>query len=94
MMNWSDHMGTGGWVFAILCMAIVLALVAAGFVWLVSTRGNREGGGPGPGPTAREILDRRLANGELAIEQHRQLRDALGEGSPARDPQRPAGSTG
>jgi putative membrane protein len=34
-------------------------------------------GGPTAGPDARELLDQRLARGELGIEEYRRLRDEL-----------------
>ncbi len=97
MMDWGNHMSAGGWIFSIIWTVIILAIVVAGIVWLVSALGNRNSVDSTSGTSAREILDRRLAKGELTIEQHKQLRDALGEGSSsARDPQppRPAGAAG
>jgi putative membrane protein len=97
MMYWGDHMSTGDWVFSLLGTLIVLALIVATIVWLVSTLSDRGRGTNASAPSAREILDRRLASGELTVEQYEQLREALSDGQSAtRDPQppRPAGESG
>ena len=77
MMYWGNHMGTGDWIFSILATLIVLGLVVGLIVWVVSPRGDRGGSAPATGESAREILDRRLACGELTVEQYSQLREAL-----------------
>ncbi len=79
MMYWGDHMSAGGWIFSILATLIFLALIGALIFWLLST--TTSGGGLRGGDlreSPKEILDRRLASGELSIEQYQQLRDALG----------------
>ena len=90
-MYWDGHMSAGGWILSVLWTLIIVALVVAGIVWLISALGNRENRGPtedGSAPSAREILDRRLASGELSVEQYRQLRETIGDPDPA------AGGTG
>ncbi|MHB8491112.1 MAG: SHOCT domain-containing protein [Solirubrobacteraceae bacterium] len=92
-------MSTGDWVFSILGTLIVIALIVGVIVWFVSELGAHSGGrAREQGVSAREILDRRLASGELTIEQYEQLSDSLGEGvSPGpdpRQPRRPAGALG
>ena len=85
MMYWNGHMSTGGWIISILWTVIIFALIAGAIYWLVATLGR--GGisateaASGEG-SAREILDRRLAKGEITIEQHRELREAIGAGEP------------
>lgn len=85
MMYWGDHMSAGGWIFSVLATLVFLALIGALIYWLLSATAG--GGGPARGDSresAKEILDRRLASGELTVEQYRQLRDTLGTpGSPA-----------
>ena len=69
--------------------------------WLVSElsgRNPREAAAPGEG-SAREILDRRLAKGELTVEQYKELRATLdGEATVVTDkpplPSRPASAPG
>jgi putative membrane protein len=84
MMYWGDHMSTGGWIFSILATLIFLALMIALIVWLLSTATSANASRTGSGrDSAQEILDRRLASGELTVEQYQQLRDTLTGGSPA-----------
>jgi putative membrane protein len=72
-MYWGNHMTTGGWIFSIVGTLIIIALIAAAIVWLIGDRSRQSA----PGASAREILDRRLANGELDLEQYKQLRAEL-----------------
>jgi uncharacterized membrane protein len=86
MMYWGGHMGTGDWLGSILVTALIVALI----VWVVrmvasaSPTGRRqtptEPSQPHE-PSARELLDRRLANSEITIEQYRELRDVLDDDS-------------
>jgi putative membrane protein len=85
MMYWGNHMGAGGWIFSILASFVFLALIAALIYWLLSAA--TSGGSPARGDSRespKEILDRRLASGELTVEQYQQLRDPLG--TPAQPP--------
>jgi uncharacterized membrane protein len=90
MMYWNGHMTTAGWVVAILWTVIILALIAGAIAWLVSAL--RSDGAGAPGATseasAREILDRRLAKGEISLDQYKELREAIGAEAPrvSRDP--------
>jgi uncharacterized membrane protein len=101
MMYWNGHMTAAGWAIAILWMVAILALVAGAVYWLVSelSRSNpREAAATGEG-SARAILDRRLAKGELTVDQYKQLRATLdGEATVAADrpplPSRPASAPG
>ncbi len=89
-MYWNGHMSAAGWILSIVWTLIIIALVLAGIAWLVSALGNRETRAPAsapPGASAREILDRRLAGGELTVEEYRHLRETMGDPVPAsRDP--------
>jgi uncharacterized membrane protein len=83
MMYWNGHMTTGGWIISILWTLIIFALVAGAIAWLVAELSGRnastvERTSEG---SAREILDRRLAKGELTIDQHKELRDAIADGA-------------
>jgi putative membrane protein len=85
-MYWNGHMSAAGWILSVLWTLIIIALVVAGIVWLISALGNRENRGPteeGSGTSSREILDRRLASGELSLEEYRQLRETIGDPAPA-----------
>ena len=79
MMYWNGHMTTAGWVVAILWTVIILALIVGAIAWLASALSNRDtnaAGSPVEG-SAREILDRRLARGELSVEQYKELRASI-----------------
>lgn len=79
MMYWGNHMSTGGWIFSVLATLIFLALIGAVIYWLLSTATTSDGGLRGDSrESPKEILDRRLASGELSVEQYQQLRDTLG----------------
>ena len=87
-MYWDGHMSAGGWILSVLWTLIIVALVVAGIVWLVSALGKRENpeaAAKGPEPSAREVLDRRLASGELTVEQYKQLRRTIGDPAPSAD---------
>ncbi len=92
MMYWGNHMSNGDWLFSILGTLIVLALIVAAIVWLVSAITDRGGSGTtASSSSAREILDRRLASGELLVEQYERLRDTLNDApSATRDPRPPS----
>jgi uncharacterized membrane protein len=94
MMSWGNHMGTGGWIFSILGTLIIIGLIVALIVWAASLRGDRSGSTTAADGSAREILDRRLASGELTAEQYEQLREALDAAPSTGDPRSaaPAGA--
>lgn len=72
-------MSAGWWVLMTLGWLALVALA----VWAVVSLLRGTGARPAQ-PNAREVLDRRLAEGEISIEEFERLRDAL---------RRPAGST-
>ena len=97
MMYWGHHMGTGDWIFSILGTLIIVGMVVGLIAWAVPARGDRGSSAAATGDSAREILDRRLASGELTVEQHAQLREALSDApSPTANsrPRDPAGAPG
>jgi uncharacterized membrane protein len=80
---WREHdMGSGGWIV----MALVLIIIVALLVWLVlrTTGGDardrrspeRGSGGGGDEPPLR-ILDRRLAEGKITVEDYEQRKKIL-----------------
>lgn len=96
MMYWGHHMTTGDWIFSVVGTLIVIALAVSAIVWLTSAVGDR-GGATAAASSAREILDRRLASGELPVEQYEQLRATLCDGqaaTPDPQPPRPASAPG
>ena len=87
MMYWGNHMGTGDWIFSIFGTLIILALIVGLIVWLLSAGSRSDTSPTAPRESADEILDRRLAGGEIAVEQYRQLRGALDDEALTSDPQ-------
>lgn len=77
-MGWGNHMGdwgAGWWILMTVLMVAFWGLVIFGVVWLVQSLA---GGHPsGHGRSAIEILDRRLASGEISPDEYRQRRGAL-----------------
>ena len=74
--TWDMHDGGGGWwVVMMLGMLLFWGLVIAGIVWIV-----RASAGPRPADgakSAREVLDERLAAGDLSVEEYERRRDLL-----------------
>ena len=99
-MYWNGHMSAAGWILSVLWTLIMLVLVVAGILWLVSALGNRENrpaASQASDASSREILDRRLASGELTVEQYKQLRETIGDPPPTArgtGPPRPASAPG
>lgn len=77
--GWNDHMGnwSGGWWILMAAMMVVFwGLVILGVVWIARSfspghHHNHHGG------SALELLDRRLASGEISTEEYRQRRETL-----------------
>jgi uncharacterized membrane protein len=74
MMSSHHHLTSGGWIIAILVAVLILGLVVVAVVWTNRKRSDRRGGGSTGAPSAREILDRRLASGEIKTDQYVELR--------------------
>lgn len=67
--------GAGWWFLMMLGMVLFWALVIAGVVWLV--RGGLGSSANTPSRPAHEVLDERLASGEISVEEYEQRRAAL-----------------
>jgi uncharacterized membrane protein len=93
MMDWGErgeHMTTGGLIFMILGMLILVALVVVLVIWLVSQQRKPDRGPLPPSISARETLDHRLVNGEVTTDQYDDLRKKLdASSSPATGPPAP-----
>jgi len=85
MMDQDDfrygHMNNGvGWLIALLLLGLLIAAVVALIVYAVTRSSATPDSGP---PTksdagqARQILDERLARGEIAPDEYRERRNAL-----------------
>lgn len=74
--DWNGHMddwGPGWWIAMGVMMIVFWGLVVAGIVWLIRSIPHfrhRE-------PTARDLLERRLALGEISVEEYEERRRAL-----------------
>lgn len=69
-MMWWNGTWTWVWIAMVPMMLLMWALIAA--VVLPWVRAGRD-----RSPTPRERLDRRLAAGEISVEEHRRLRSEL-----------------
>jgi putative membrane protein len=77
--GWDHHMGdwgAGWWILMAVMMVAFWGLVIVGIVWLVQSLagGHR---GHGPGRSAVEVLDHRLASGDISPEEYQQRRQVL-----------------
>jgi len=78
VMWWDHDIGWGGWLMMTIGMAGFWILVALLVVALM-----RSGRMTGPESTdARDILERRLARGEIDVEEYQQRIDALSRAHP------------
>lgn len=79
--TWNGHMGdwgAGAWILMVVMMVAFWGLVIILAVWLVRSLGS--GDRPGRGVTAIELLDQRLARGEISPDEYKERRNALGSG--------------
>jgi uncharacterized membrane protein len=90
-MMYGNHMGGGGWAISIIVTVILVGLTGAAVVWLAS---RRRGSPPASAGAAGEILDRRLASGEITSEQYQELRETLGSAPRDQQPPSPVGTPG
>jgi uncharacterized membrane protein len=77
-MFYQHNMGAGGWIFMALGNIVIWGLIIAFIVWLardLRTRPHRHH--ISSGASASEILDRRLASGEINPAQYQQLHTTL-----------------
>ena len=90
VVYYQDHMGAGGWLFMALIGVVLLGLFAAFIVWLMQDQRRRpQRDHHLHAGTASEILDRRLALGEIGIPEYERLKASLGAADSA-----PASATG
>jgi putative membrane protein len=74
-----NHMGGGAWVLMGIGMITFWGLVIFGVVWLMRTLTDHRPAGVGDGgePSALEVLDRKLAEGVISVEDYRERRHLL-----------------
>lgn len=92
-------MTAAGWILMVLWTVVIVALIAGVVYWLARSASDRPPEPAGSEPSARQILDRRLASGEIGIDEHTALKAAIGEeeappSSPPVPPGRPAAASG
>jgi putative membrane protein len=68
------HEWDGWWMLVAAGWLLIWGLVVW---WVVSLVRARDGGRNDHGATAREVLDRRLAEGEISVEEYQRLREAM-----------------
>lgn len=79
-------MGTGGWVFMVLGNIVIWGLIIAFIIWLATDlRSRPHRHHITSGASASEILDRRLASGELNTDEYQRLRATLAK-TPSEQP--------
>lgn len=76
-MYWNNHMTSGGWIFSIFATIILVALLVAAVVWTIRLARTRQTPAPAGAGSALDILERRLASGEIKVDQYEQLRHTL-----------------
>jgi putative membrane protein len=89
----TEEVGWGWWLLMSLGMVAFWALVIYGLVWLARGGGSPRGSRSEPverAEPAREVLKRRLAAGDITVEEYEELRRVIEEepAGGARDPTR------
>ena len=80
-----DHMDNGnggGWIVMLILMILLIALAAVAVWYLVTHSRPQTVGAPSQSarPSAMDLLDERLARGEISPEEYRERKAALREG--------------
>lgn len=73
---YTDHMNGTDWTVMGLWMLFAVVLVAL-LVFLLASRTRRQCAPPAPPPQARDVLDERLARGEIDVEDYHRRRTAI-----------------
>ncbi len=95
-MFYQHNMGAGGWVFMVLGNIVIWGLIIAFIVWLAQDlRSRPHRHHITSGASAGEILDRRLASGEINPDEYERLRTTLANsgGDQPRGPGTAAGAS-
>jgi putative membrane protein len=77
MFNGFHSMGAGGWVLMALFWMALVALVVWVIARVLPNRADDPLGKDETPDTPREVLDRRLAGGEIDVQTYEQLREKL-----------------
>lgn len=76
--DWDNHMGdwdAGWWIAMVLMMMVFWGLVIFGVAWLVRSLAGGQHAIHRRDPV--EVLDHRLASGEISVEEYRERRELL-----------------
>lgn len=81
MMWWNGGSGWGGWLVMSLMIVVFWAVVIAGGIalWRVLGPGDRESRSAEP-PTPEQLLEERLARGEIDVDEFDRRREVLRSG--------------
>jgi uncharacterized membrane protein len=83
-------MGAAGWVLMAIVMVVLLGLLLAFIVWLLGDQWRRPRRDHYPvGGSASEILDRRLATGDISVQEYERLKASLAAPAGAPPPTEP-----
>ena len=77
MYGWDNGMGAGGWVLMILAWVALIGLIVWAISRLFPARSASDSREQTTTETPEEILDRRLARGEIDTDEYARLRDAI-----------------
>ena len=80
--GWDDDHHDGGWIVMGFGMLLFWVLVIVLVVWLVRTWGPGHHSAPhgAPSESPLEVLDRRLAEGALSVDEYEKRKQILGGG--------------
>jgi putative membrane protein len=81
-MFYMHNFGWGWWLVMTIGMVAFWALVIFGIVWLVHGGQNTQRRDEPPRDSPKELLERRLAQGEISVDEYRRLLDALDDHHP------------
>jgi len=79
---WGGHMNGGWWIVMMIGMVLFWGLVIVGVIWLIrggiDAFASRPRDRGEPRLDALEIIERRLAEGDITVSEYRERRAALG----------------
>lgn len=77
MTGWNHGMDAGWWILMSVFWVAIIGLAIWAIMRLVPGRGGDGGSAGSRGDTPEEILDRRLARGEIDVEEYRRVKETL-----------------
>ena len=79
--GWGGGMGPVGWTLMIVFWVALIALIGFAIVRLFPSMQQGASNAESPTPTPRQLLDERLARGEIDVETYESLRKVLADSS-------------